>query len=410
MDIRPILSTLRRHKITAWLLILQVALTCAIVCNAVFLIHQRLQRMDIPSGIAEHELLQVQFAYIGDRPDAYAQAQTDLATLRQIAGVQAVALANQLPLSGYAMSNSGIKLRPQQRNNSLEAASYYGQNLLATLGVRLISGRDFQPDELLDLKAVMPALHSGDMKSLPHTVIVAQAVAARLWPGQDALGKTIYVGNDIPLQVVGVSAPLARPAALQMGAQYSIVYPIRLTATEGGSYVIRTTPGDRQRVLKSALAALKRLDPDRILLERRSYDELRRGFFENDRAMAGMLAAVIAVLLIVTALGIAGLASFWVGQRRRTIGVRRALGATRADILHYFQVENFVLATIGVVLGMLLAYGINLLLIRHYELPRLPAIYFPVGAIALWLIGQLAVLAPALRAAAVSPVVATKGG
>jgi putative ABC transport system permease protein len=366
--------------------------------------------MDIPSGIAEHELLQIQFAYIGDRPDAYAQAQTDLATLRQIAGVQSVALANQLPLSGYAMSNSGIKLRPGQRHNSLEVASYYGQNLLATLGVRLISGRDFQPDELLDLKAVMPALHSDDMKNLPHTVIVAQAVAARLWPGQNALGKTIYVGNDIPLQVIGVSAQLARPAALRMGAQYSIVYPIRLTATEGGSYVIRTAPGDRQRVLKSALAALKRLDPDRILLERRSYDELRREFFGNDRAMAGMLAAVIAVLLIVTALGIAGLASFWVGQRRRTIGVRRALGATRGDILHYFQVENFMLATVGIVLGMLLAYGINLLLMRHYALPRLPAIYFPVGAIALWSIGQLAVLAPALRAAAVSPVVATRGG
>jgi putative ABC transport system permease protein len=206
-----------------------------------------------------------------------------------------------------------------------------------------------------------------------------------------------------------VSAPLARPDALRMGAQYSIVYPIRLTATEGGSYVIRTAPADRRRVLKSALAALKRLDPDRILLEGRSYDELRRGFFENDRAMAGMLAAVIAVLLVVTALGIAGLASFWVGQRRRTIGVRRALGATRANILHYFLAENFVLATAGIALGMALAYGINLFLMRHYELPRLPAIYLPVGAIALWSIGQLAVLAPALRAAAVSPVVATKG-
>src|ERR1700721_1785211 len=122
MDIRPILSTLHRHKITAWLLILQIALTCAIVCNAVFLINQRLQRVDIPSGIADHELL-------------------------QIAGVQAVALVNQLPLSGYAMSNSGIKLRPQQQQTSLEVASYYGQNLLATLGVRLISGRDFQPRE-----------------------------------------------------------------------------------------------------------------------------------------------------------------------------------------------------------------------------------------------------------------------
>ena len=408
MDIRPILSTLRRHKITAWLLILQIALTCAIVCNAVFLIHQRLQRMDIPSGIDEHDLLQIKFAYIGDRPDAYAQAQTDLATLRQIAGAQAVALANQLPLSGYDMSNSGLKLRPHQRQNSLEVASYYGQNLLATLGVRLISGRDFQPDELLDLKAVMPALHSGDMKNLPHTVIVAQAVAARLWPGQNALDKTIYVGDDIPLQVVGVSAPLARPDNLRMGAQYSVVYPIRLTATEGGSYVIRTAPQDREQVLKSALAALKRLDPNRIVLEQGTYDELRHGFFESDRAMAGMLLGVIAALLIVTALGIAGLASFWVGQRRRSIGVRRALGATRRNILNYFQTENFLLASIGIVLGMVLAYGINLLLMLHYELPRLPAVYFPVGAIALWVIGQLAVLGPALRAAAVPPVVATR--
>ena len=408
MDIRPILSTLRRHKITAWLLILEIALTCAIVCNAVFLIHQRLQRMDIPSGIAEHDLLQIKFAYIGDRPDAYAQAQTDLVTLRQIAGAQAVALANQLPLSGYDMSTSGLKLRPHQQKNSLEAASYYGQNLLATLGVRLISGRDFQPDELVDLKTALPALHSDDMKNLPHTVIIDQAVATRLWPGQNALGKMIYFGNDIPMQVVGVSSPLARPDSLQMGAQNSIVFPIRLTATEGGSYVIRTTSGDREQVLKSALAALNRLDPNRIVLEQRTYDELRHDYFQDDRAMAGMLVGVIAALLIVTALGIAGLASFWVGRRRRTIGVRRALGATRGNILHYFQTENFLLATIGIAFGMVLAYGINLLLMLHYELPRLPAIYFPVGAIALWLIGQLAVLGPALRAAAVPPVVATR--
>lgn len=408
MDIRPILSTLRRHKITASLLILQIALTCAIVCNAVFLIHQRLQQMDIPSGIAEHELLQIKFANIGDRPDAYAQAQTDLATLRQIAGVQAVALANQLPLSGHSMSNSGIKLRPQQQQTSLEAASYYGQNLLATLGVRLISGRDFQPEELVDLKTALPALHSGDMKNLPHTVIIDQAVAVRLWPGQNALGKTIYFGNDIPMQVIGVSSPLARPDSLQMGAQNSIVFPIRLTATEGGSYVIRSAPRDREQVLKSALTALKRLDPNRIVLEQRTYDELHHGYFQDDLAMAGMLAGVIAALLIVTALGIAGLASFWVEQRRRIIGVRRALGATRGNILHYFQTENFLLATIGIALGMVLAYGINLFLMLHFELPRLPVIYFPVGAIALWLIGQLAVLGPALRAAAVPPVVATR--
>jgi putative ABC transport system permease protein len=124
--------------------------------------------------------------------------------------------------------------------------------------------------------------------------------------------------------------------------------------------------------------------------------------------MTGLLFGVIVALLLVTALGIVGLASFWVAQRRRMIGVRRALGATRGNILHYFQTENFLLATLGIALGMVLAYAINLFLMLHYELPRLPGIYFPVGAIALWLIGQLAVLGPALRAAAVPPVVATR--
>jgi putative ABC transport system permease protein len=124
--------------------------------------------------------------------------------------------------------------------------------------------------------------------------------------------------------------------------------------------------------------------------------------------MAGMLVGVIAALLLVTALGIVGLASFWVQQRRRQIGIRRAIGATRGDILRYFQTENFLIVTIGIVLGMLLAYVLNLLLMTHYELPRLPLYYLPVGALVLWGLGQLAVLGPALRAAAVPPVVATR--
>jgi putative ABC transport system permease protein len=124
--------------------------------------------------------------------------------------------------------------------------------------------------------------------------------------------------------------------------------------------------------------------------------------------MAGMMVGVIAALLLVTALGIIGLASFWVQQRRRQIGVRRALGATRSDILHYFQTENFLIVTGGIALGMALAFGLNLALMRIYELPRLPLLYLPVGALALWLLGQLAVLGPALRAAAVPPVVATR--
>src|SRR3546814_2713942 len=94
--------------------------------------------------------------------------------------------------------------------------------------------------------------------------------------------------------------------------------------------------------------------------------------------MAGLLVGTIVALLLVTALGIVGLTSFWVSQRRRQIGVRRALGATRGDILRYFQTENFLIVSVGIAMGMLLAYGLNQGLMQQYELARLPAFYLPV--------------------------------
>jgi putative ABC transport system permease protein len=84
------------------------------------------------------------------------------------------------------------------------------------------------------------------------------------------------------------------------------------------------------------------------------------------------------------------------------------MGATRRNILHYFQLENLLIVSTGIVLGALLACGLNMLLMQHYEQPRLPLAYLAIGAVALWLLGQLAVLGPALRAASVPPVVATR--
>jgi putative ABC transport system permease protein len=408
MELRPILSTLRRHKTTAWLLILEIALTCAIVCNAVFMINHRLQHMHMSTGIDEHALVQIQLAEVTPSPDIYARAREDLAVLRQVPGVEDVALVNQLPLGGSS-SNASIKLDPEQREPTLASVgTYFGENLARTMGLRLVAGRDLRPDEVLDADVVIKALATGDTKVIAPVTVITQALAQRLWPGAEALGKTIYVG-PVGVRVVGVVADLARANAYDDAtAHYSMILPMFMGAGKDQSYLVRTRPEDRQTVLKAAVAALKKADPRRVVTEQRTYDEVRNKFFENDRSMAGILVGAIAALLIVTALGIVGLASFWVAQRRRTIGVRRALGATRRNILNYFQTENLLLATIGIVLGMGLAYAINLFLMLHYELPRLPAIYFPVGAIALWLIGQLAVLGPALRAAAVPPVVATR--
>jgi putative ABC transport system permease protein len=146
----------------------------------------------------------------------------------------------------------------------------------------------------------------------------------------------------------------------------------------------------------------------RVITYARSFDEVRSRAYKKDRGMAILMGIVCTALLLVTAAGIVGLASFWVGQRHRQIGIRRALGATRGDILRYFQTENLLIAGVGVIIGAAAAIGLNLWLVTHYEMARLSPLYVLTGAVAILLLGQLAVLQPALRASRVPPVTATR--
>jgi putative ABC transport system permease protein len=408
MQIRPILSTLRHHKLTAILLTLQVAFTCAIVCNVAFMVAQRVQRISVATGIAENELSAIHSRGIEKDENVQARHAADLAALRAIPGVRSVvAVSYSLPLN-QSESSSGIcpskeALDRAIQRNSIEGsgcvqpASYDGTpGLIATLGLHLVAGRDFLPDEYVS-------------KGKPAVAIITRALARKLYPGRSALGQSMYDGDNF-IRVVGIVDTLLRPNLRKPGVDGdSMIWPQRPDGM-GVLYVLRSAPQDRQRVLRAAEAALLKASPDRIIDPKRmqAYTRIRHAYFQRDTTMIGLLIASALGLLFVTALGIAGLANFWVQQRRRTIGIRRAIGATRGDVLRYFQAENFLIVTAGVVLGVLLAVGLNLVLMRHYELPRLPLWYLPVGALVLWGLGQLAVLSPALRAARVPPVVATR--
>ncbi len=405
MDIRPILSTLRRHKTASALIVLEIALSCAIICNAVFLINQRLERMQRPTGMADSELVRINLTGIGKNDDPTAMVRQDIAALRAIPGVKAATALNHVPFDNSSW-NSSINLQPDQQQPNMNSAVYLGEDLVRTLGLNIVEGRDFTPDEYVDWEA----FNKPDAKLAIPAVIISRAVAEKLFPGQSAVGKNIYSWNadDVPHRVVGVVDRLIRPNDVGGAAEegYSIILPTKDITV--GRYVLRTDPARRAEVLKAALAALERTSSRRIIMRDGTCEDVRAKYYAQDRSMAWLLVAVIVALLVVTALGIVGLASFWVQQRTKQIGVRRALGATRGQVLRYFQTENFLLATVGIVLGMIGAFGINQLLMSHYELPRLPAVYLPLGAVVLWLLGQAAVLGPARRAAAVPPAVATR--
>jgi putative ABC transport system permease protein len=408
MQLKPILASLRHHKLTAMLLTLQVAVTCAIVCNVVHMIVNRIERISVVTGIAESELSVIPSRGIEKGGNPQAQHAADLVALRAIPGVRsAVAVSYSLPLNQNESSHGtcpdkkaldrAIQLNSLKGSGCVEPSVYDGSpGLIRTLGLHLVEGRDFLPDEYVT-------------KGKPAVAIITRALAQHLYPGRPALGQSMYDGDNF-IRVVGIVDALLRPNLRTPGVDYdSMIFP-QPPDGEGVLYVLRSAPQDRQRVLKAAAAMLVKVNPNRILNPQQvqTYSEVRARYFQRDTTMIGLLVASALGLLFVTALGITGLANFWVQQRRRSIGIRRAIGATRGDILHYFQAENFLIVSAGIVLGMALAFVLNVMLMRHYELPRLPLYYLPIGALVLWLLGQFAVLGPALRAAAVPPVVATR--
>lgn len=410
MDIRPILSTLLRHKTAAALIVLEIALSTAIICNALFLIGERIGRINRVSGVAETELVRLQVIGIGEDDNADAITRSDLATFRGMPGVNNATVTNQVPFVNSSW-NTSVNLKPEQDKPSANLTMYMGdENFVDTFGVKIVEGRNFNNDEMLEWSVV----NAPGARIDPVAMIITRAVAEKLFPGESAIGKSIYLGGPESgaTPVVGVVEHLVRPSDQGGPAEheFSMILPVRVPYHLGGNYVLRTNPERRAEVLKAAAEVVLKNGRNRIILEdnTKTFEALRLEYYQQDRAMAWLLVSVIVALLVVTALGIVGLASFWVEQRTKQIGVRRALGATRGQILRYFQIENFLLATIGIALGMLFAYAINQLLMGRYELPRLPLYYLPIGAVMLWLLGQIAVFGPARRAAAVPPAVATR--
>jgi putative ABC transport system permease protein len=408
MDVAPIVSAMRRHKIAVSLIVLEIALSCAIICNLLFLINERLQRLQIDSGVVETELVRIQAANPKQLEGGAEGLDRSLglqylATLRAVPGVESAALASQLPFSSSS-STSTVRLSAEQQDESLTASVYLDEGgLLQVLGTRLIAGRNFNADEYRDMGAVEDA---GGGQGVP-AVIINRSMAEQLFPGRSAIGQSIYSWGATPTRVIGVVEELIRPNGFADGT-YTMILPVR-NYTAGMNLVARVSPERRGEVLQAAVAALKAADPNIIIFNSNTLSEMRSDYFRQDRAMAITLSVVVTALLIVTALGIVGLASFWVQQRTRQIGIRRALGARKVDILAYFQTENFLITSAGITLGMLLAYAFNLALMKAYELPRMPWYFLPAGALLLWILGQLAVLGPARRASEVSPAVATRG-
>ncbi|MEP6898905.1 MAG: ABC transporter permease, partial [Rhodanobacter sp.] len=241
LHIKPILVALRRHKAGTVLIALQIALTLAIVCNALFIIHQRLANLSVRSGVDEAHVFVIANMWADvDRstPEVDAQVRADLLALRQLPAVRDATPASGYPLKGGGWDNF-VTMTHDQVQPTTDAAVYTGdEHFIDALGLRIVAGRNFRADEVVVMGA--------QQAITPPVVIVSKALADRLFPDGNALGKTFYAMGATPTTIVGIVDTLQRQGVDQWSQSHagqSLIWPIRADDARGIFYIVRAKPG-----------------------------------------------------------------------------------------------------------------------------------------------------------------------
>jgi putative ABC transport system permease protein len=402
LQVRPILSALLRNRTGAVLVAMQVAIALAVLVNALYIVVQRSEKMARPTGIDVDNIMVVSSTGFTTRFRSVPTIQQDLAWVRSLPGVVAATPSNATPLADGG-NNEPLVTRPDAHRSESYNQIEIDEQGLAALGLHLVAGRNFRHDE------IQPPLTTSDAARFVPQIIVGRALAERLYPGQDPIGKPVYDGLNQTATIIGVVDPVMGDFPSHEHPDWVYFVP-RYPYSFGGSniYLVRTQPGQRAALMRLVEDHLSKSNPDREIDWVRPLNYFRDLSYLSDRAMSIYLTTVLALIIAVTCLGIFALATFNVSARTKQIGTRRAVGARRRDIVRYFLVENGLITSAGVIAGCALALAVGYWLSVQYALPRLNLYFLVGGVLLLWGISQLAAWQPARRAASVSPSVATR--
>ncbi|MFZ4527402.1 MAG: ABC transporter permease [Undibacterium curvum] len=407
--IKPILLALFRNKTGPLLVALQIALSLAILSNAIYLVNQRLTMAARPSGIAQEQdvfYLHISNQRAAGHEEQLAMQKREEQVMRTVPGVLGVARTNSMPMS---QSGSSTNVASQRDGPATEgnAAMYVSPgSLIQVLGLRLTEGRDFSPQDVVELD-------QNAASDLPPAVIITQAMGKLLFPDASAyLGKEFFFGRGPganSVRIIGVVETMQTSSAMEgVTGEISALIPVRLSNDAYSGYVLRAAPGQRDRVMQQVEQALRKDSVTSLNIRQRTADAMREGRYRHAKGLSWMLLAVCGLLILVTASGIVGMCSLVVNQRKRQIGVRRALGATRLHILLHFLTENALISLFGAGMGCVLALALNQFLVQQLEIAQLPLMYLGLSVCVFLLLGIAAAWAPAWRAAGIAPATATR--
>jgi putative ABC transport system permease protein len=406
MQLPVILKALQRHKITVAILLLEFAVTFALLSNAGILVWQRFSALRTISGVQEQGLLVAHAT--AATPGAALPTADKLSrvtgAIERIKGVRAVSIMSQTPFSGIDSLQGRVARTPGSGSPAHELSAYFGdREMLAVLESHLVAGRWFSAEEYS---------HPAGMPSAAelHLIILTRHLANTLFPQEDPLGKTIF-SRERPMVIIGVLDHLARPA--YQGAALTddaAIYPVVPPPIMSATIAIRldAAMSDEVPVAKSIEALLNEAFKGGQTWKVLTFKQQRDAHFASDRGAFRIMLFLLAALLVVAVNAVAGLSFYWVNQRTTHVATRRALGALRREVIEYFLLENLAICIAGVVLGVALTISINTWTVIHFNAPRMPLIPLLVGFVLATLAGQCAVAYPAWRIGRVSPAMAAR--
>jgi predicted permease len=309
-------------------------------------------------------------------------------------GVTSVAIAQNLPFQGGISRSLLLEgAERSEQNRTLVQVNVISPGYLQTIGIPVLRGRDFTPQ---------------DTAETPLVVVVNETMAEKFFPKGDAIGRRFrFFGDTADTTIVGI-ARNAKYNGLVEEPQPFIYQPMKQAYTPAVSLLVRTR-GDATQVASATRASINELDPRLTILRMQTLGEQVDQVLAPNRVVVTLLSIFGGLALLLAAIGLYGVASYSVAQRTREIGIRMALGATRATVMRLVLLQGIALVAAGVIAGIaiaaLLAQFIRGLLVGVQ--PTDPVTFVLTGAV-LVCIALVASYFPARRAMRIDPLVALR--
>ncbi len=396
-------GSLRKNRLRSVLVIVQVALSLALLITASLFMRSFLKLQDENGGFDGSHLMTMRFympagRYEEENEKMTRRVQDVVRRVEAVPGVEAASASNNIPLSGGG-GGGRVLIEGKDFPRGEEPNVFYAgvtPHFFKTLGLALSSGQSFTDQEGFELSGV---------------AVINQTFAKKFWPGGDPVGRRFRLPDDAHpdwIRIIGVVPDVKNDDIdddLQASAYVSYAYqPSRNTGL-----TIRTR-GNPLQVVAGVREAIRASDPNLPVFDVYTMEQLRRQGFWEYRFFGGMFTIFGGIALFLAAIGLYGVLSYSVSQRVREIGVRVALGARDGQVMRLVLQQGMILALIGIGFGLLFSFGATRVVgsILYDTSPTDPLSFAGISAV-LAAIAALACYLPARRALEVDPLEALRG-